>query len=852
MKSKRFCLFAALWMILSLFSPVAFSEEWINPSQQAVTEISTAEDWALFARSCALERYSAGRVFSLTADIDLTGCVCEAVPYFSGTFRGNGHTISAVHITAAGSRLGLFRQIGESGIVENLSVQGSILPEGTQEYIGGIAGVNEGEIISCSFSGTVRGISCIGGIVGINSEGAKITDCRFSGYVIGEHQSGGIAGENDSLLTGCENRGDVNTSAITPAKNAASFSFTNFDISSLSQDDFVNLSNIGGITGENKGTTQNCSNHGTVGYAFTAYNVGGIAGKSSGFINACSNGGSISGRRDVGGIAGQLIPYAAWNFTNDELQELSDAISYMHYLLGNIIDLTDGSVTNIRSQLQSMQGYTWQALEALAAGIGFDGSVLDWEVDIGELTDALNNMAAQSSSLVSTAKNSVDAMAANVEDIARQMGYILNLLFSLLNNSQELVTRKDLSFSEAYEHQDGAVAGSVNTGPVRAENNAGGIVGTLGFEIAFDMEDTLNASSLLTTHAEQSLFSAVRACRSDAEIFCRADGSGGIIGRMDMGAVVDCIVSGTIGTQNGDYAGGIAGSSKGTLSGCWSRVTVEGRRYVGGIAGLCEDLLDCSAWTHLKRGTEYLGAVAGWAEGTVSGNRYVEGRPDGVDGVSRTGQCEPVSISAFLSSGTVPDSFSTVTLEFVVEGEVIETQELPFGGTVENFPSVPNRGSSVWQWEDFDSSHIYSNRQITGSYQAPSTTIATGETVPLFLAEGEFTEGQTLKVLPYQVNLDSGAEASGYTLSVNDYEGPLTVRMRGGTGFEVYARSGSSWEKLPSEMDGQYLVFSVTSGDSILCIPTQDCDWRLILIAAAILAEIILLLILYRQENRKP
>ena len=175
-------------------------------------------------------------------------------------------------------------------------------------------------------------------------------------------------------------------------------------------------------------------------------------------------------------------------------------------------------------------------------------------------------------------------------------------------------------------------------GSVRAENNAGGIVGTIGFEVSFDMEDTLNTSGLLSMHAEQTLFAVVRACQNSAQILSRSDAAGGVLGRMDVGAVIDCVSSGHISSQNGDYVGGIVGTAKGSVSRCWSRVIVEGRRYVGGISGYGTDLLENRTWAQVSRASEYQGAVAGWAEGTVRNNQYVEAWPEGVDGISCLGE----------------------------------------------------------------------------------------------------------------------------------------------------------------------------------------------------------------------
>ena len=65
---------------------------------------------------------------------------------------------------------------------------------------------------------------------------------------------------------------------------------------------------IGGIAGFSSGILQGCVNTGAVGYAHVGYNIGGVVGRQSGYLNGCTNSGTILGRKDVGGIAGQLVP----------------------------------------------------------------------------------------------------------------------------------------------------------------------------------------------------------------------------------------------------------------------------------------------------------------------------------------------------------------------------------------------------------------------------------------------------------------------------------------------------------------------------------------------------------------
>ncbi len=857
-------LLAAL-LLVSLSSPALAAE-----AGGTAVSISTAEQFIAFAENCARESYSLNRRFVLKNDIDLTGLRYSPAGFFAGHFDGGGHTVRGLSLEGEGSRVGLFRQIGPGATVENLNVEGRVQPGGSREYVGGLVGVNEGTVESCRFTGDVRAIRAVGGIAGQTTTSGAVRNCVFSGFLIGEHQVGGISGINAGLLTGCSSEGEINSVAVTPSGERS------FDLSALSQDDFVNLSDIGGIVGENSGVTESCTNRAVVGYPYTGYNVGGVAGKSSGFLYACRNEGSVEGRRDVGGVVGQLIPSAAWNLSNGRLEELSQAVSYMHYLLDSINQNTEAYSTAFSKQLENLNYYTIQTVYALENVMKqltesdtsiFDSISIDPvthqliipnaglpNVDLSELNLSLFSMYEQVGVIGNLAKTTFESVGDDLRDISNQMGYILNLLLSAIQeDGSDLLETRDLSFAEAYEHSEGAVANCSSRGEVHGETNVGGAVGSSGFELSFDMEDTLNSSSLLPTHAEQILFAVVRACEVSGTVRSRSDNAGGIIGRAEIGAVVDCVGTGRVVSQNGNNVGGVAGSSRGMIARCWARSSLEGGCRLGGIVGEGTDLQNCRAWVHIERGTEYLGAVAGWAEGDISGNLYVDGRPDGVDGVSRIGQAEPIGMAAFLALEGAPRNFDTVTVRFRMEGETVSTLKLPFGGAVGSLPSVANRDGAYWVWDSFEQNAVYSDLEIGGKYFRPGTALSSGEAVPQFLVEGEFYENQSLHVMPFAPAWEGENCLGGYTLAVNDYSGTLTVRMRSEESVRLYGPdTADGWREILASRDGRYVVFELPNGGSFAVVEAETLhSHRLLLFAGAAALLLILTLVVWRVRRKR-
>ena len=865
---KRLSIFLVLLLVLPMLLPLGASAE---EPEQAHILLDSREAFLSFAEACCEESYSLGRVFELTCDIDLLGTDFEPIPYFAGSLQGNGHTVRGLRVTQTGSRMGLFRRTGPQAVIQRLNAAGEVHPSGTQSAVGGLVGENGGTIISCSFSGEVSGIADVGGLVGRNTPSGYLSDCSFGGSVTGEHQVGGIAGKNEGSLVNCRNSGAVNTVEVTPVGEL------HFDLSALSQDDFLNLSNIGGVTGENLGAVLRCRNDAEVGYRMDGYNVGGIAGKSAGFLQSCENSGSIRGRRDVGGICGQLIPYATWDLSEGRLDDLAGSVRGLQALL-NVLTADSAEASGaVTEELLQMQADTAAALDSLSrmldeyeqsdqniidsiwfdpetGEISYDASAISF-ADRTELNEALINLEGQGMVLAQQAGGAFGVIAYDLGRVSDQMAIVFDKLLSTVDSMGTLESQTvDLSATETYDHSEGAIESCISRGAVSAENHAGGIVGTVGFELEFDMEDRLDASRVLISDAKRYLFAAVRACESYGAVAAREEGAACVAAAVDVGCVSDCVGLGEARSQAGDYVGGIVGRSLGMVRGCWSRADLSGRRYVGGIAGLGTDLKDCRSWPHIESAEEYRGAVAGWTEGEVADNLYIPGPPAGVDGVSLVGQCRPVSEGGLLQEENAPRDFASITLRFVAEGKLIRTEQIPFGGRLESLPEVPNRDGRYWKWNNFDQEHLYYSRTVEGKYYAPNSTLSTGGEIPLLLAEGLFYEGQTLTAAEREAQVEGQERIGAWTVSVNDYDEVLTLRLYAPEGGQLYRlEPDGSTLRLDARRDGSYLVFSLPNqGTVILTRPAAGRDWSPIIAGAGAFCAAAGLLLLQIRKKKKP
>jgi len=191
---------------------------------------------------------------------------------FSGVLEGNGKKIAGLSILLDNNDdVGLFKKIGDGGIVRNLifeytDVQG-------KNYVGILAGRNEGIIhhIILQDSNNVTGISFVGGLVGYNNgfleKSFSNSSVNGSGNTIG-----GVAGWNrpSSSIDQCYYSGTVQGS-----------------------DD------VGGLVGWNEGRIQNCYSLGnTIGHN----NTGGLIGWNAGFVTNSFALGDVKGYKGKTGV----------------------------------------------------------------------------------------------------------------------------------------------------------------------------------------------------------------------------------------------------------------------------------------------------------------------------------------------------------------------------------------------------------------------------------------------------------------------------------------------------------------------------------------------------------------------
>ena len=209
---------ASIGVVLDIYGgPVGLGSPG-NPYQvQSGLEMSFVGRGA--ANPTAYQSWDLNSYYKLTSDLTLTGNWTPiggngAANRFSGTLDGDGYVISNLTITSGGlNGNGLFGAIGVGGRVENLGLENINISSG-QSQTGGISGYNYGTIENCYVTGSVSGVSTVGGLVGLNgntsgTEPGTIRNCYNTADVTGLDYVAGIAGSNNSLVEYCYNTGTV-------------------------------------------------------------------------------------------------------------------------------------------------------------------------------------------------------------------------------------------------------------------------------------------------------------------------------------------------------------------------------------------------------------------------------------------------------------------------------------------------------------------------------------------------------------------------------------------------------------------------------------------------------------------
>ena len=996
-------------------------------SKENVLFIKTIADFQEFQKNCMEDRYSIGLTVRLETDLDFRGISFCPVPIFCGTFQGNGHTLCGIVIEGSEAPAGVFRIVEAGGIVDGVTVQASVIPSGDKKEAGGIAGINRGTIRNCTFQGTAEALETLGGIAGINEEGGIIEHCLNDAALDGKRKIGGIAGENSGSIRFCTNRGKINVlgkeiDEEEDRDTLPSFAFPTMDDGreiamgrSLGGDkdeeeidlDAEKVRDVGGVAGLSSGVIESCSNEGEVGYPRIGYNMGGIAGRQSGQLLNCSNHSTVIGRKDVGGITGQLDPFLTVEYEDSALDKVSDIMDQLddtmdsmsdtldstgddvtdrldevHAIVEEIRDLTrdrsleqrrdredfdekasrqldlidelmddleldlgeddvDDSARSLRKNVREARELLEQLkesgseitdgdiplesilenLENIAAGlndcaenIADDADSLvddayygiqDGMEDFGDQLDSIKTAAGDLKDIVEDYKDTLfDAMDESGDDISAQMDRISRELDRLSDDLEADRDRLDTDKDRIESHLDdindaideghsrlideiddltdedtplfkdisaenerlgsGTVVSCQNLGPIQADFQGGGIVGTIGLESALDPDDDIEFLGETSIRMNRYVSAYVLNSKNKGSVTVQNDDAGGIGGVAWFGILKGNEKYGDIETTDGDYCGGIAGESQAVIQNNYNKSIMTGNSFLGGIAGKGKTVTENYSMAQLFFDDgRYIGNLAGdlYEDAAVYGNHNVKNGYGAVNNITFRSQAAGTSYEEFMALQDMPEEFKKMTVTFLADDEIVEQIVCGYGESItwDQIPAVPEKTDHFGTWGTDGLSNIIWDCRVEANYQPWLYAVSSSDDPkPELIAEGTFMPGASVTftqagfpgaagVLPFG---DQLAGCYSYIVSDPYNETPANtaiLHVLAGSADAVGLITEHEILQIPVEKDQEYLIFSADTSGSIVLLKKRSI--LPFVLAAAVMGGIALGVIGFRKKR---
>lgn len=848
--------------------------------------ISSEAELRDLAASCALDTWSRDKNVVLDSDLTLADPSFLPIPTFGGSFDGQGHTIHNVSITDSLSPAGLFGVVQAGGSVRSLHVVGTVTPSGDGRSVGGIAGENNGAIEKCSFTGTVSGQVYVGGIAGHTGASGSILACETRGAVIGDSMTGGITGYNEGLLADCTNSACVNVESTDPRLDLEDLDLTlTPDLSKLGQANTgASAADTGGIAGYSAGTLSDCVNHGAVGYQHIGYNTGGVVGRSCGQLLRCRNDGSIAGRKDVGGVVGQIEPYIQMDASPTYLSELNRQLYELKSLTDQAANDAQDGAGGVSGRLNDMNDYLKDALsdpqDPLAAITGFGSRLKD-----------LNN----------SASGSVDTAADDLRGINSKFNEVSSTVLAAISAASDPASViSDGSQGNIDKITLGKTSACTNSGAVSGDVNTGGIAGSIAIEYELDPEDDVSASLSGEYRRQYEYRAVVQQCANTGAVSAKRSNTGGIAGRMDLGLIISCESYGSVESDSGSCVGGIAGLTAATVRSSYAKCTLSGKKYVGGIVGSgvaeksdgsASTVTGCWSLVDITDCQQYEGAVSGADTGTFTDNYFVSDTLAGINRQSFAGRAEPVSFDTLAAAEGMPGGMTTFTLSFVSDGKVLTSRTFSYGASFDSnvYPPLPEKDGIYAHWDRTDLHGLHLDTVVTAVYDALLPTLSSEQTRedgrPVILAGGDFNDGDTmaataLTLTPEEFHAADGSfadrAANWFSYLKEGQLPPLTVNRRVAEQWRVslpddgqethtlrylpsqdashlrlYVNDGGGWQAVSCDTVGSYLSFTAGGASPEFAVVTTASVWWPLAAAIAVCVAIVLAVLLGRRHRRR-
>ncbi len=489
-----------------------------------------------------------------------------------------------------------------------------------------------------------------------------------------------------------------------------------------------------------------------------------------------------------------------------------------------------------------------------------------------------DNMAAMNDNfglLNSEMNNATGVLVGDLQAVNDQFNNILNLYTDALDGvlDKDYTTMySDESYQEASYTTDATVDSCFNFGKCEGDIDISGIAGTMAIEYEFDKEGDITGIKDANLNSSYITKCVLRNNRNYGNIESQKDYAGGICGLQEMGTILNCGSYAKIESTDGNYVGGVAGSSVSYIVESYAKGELDGNTYVGGITGDGMHIKDCLTLVSVTRAENWYGAISGHIaeKGEVRNNYFVSDDLAGIDRVSYALKAEPISYAAVeknevfeeimqeteeseeklevvpLSTGTdedmteeikyrdLPHEFSNITVNFVLEDEDLEdgSEQVDrlnkkYGESLkpEEYPSVPEKEGYYVDWDVPEVDRLVCDVTATATYKLYRTTLAIEDSAEknqsILLVDGNFREGDKIEatrtiLLNEENNNSSLDEMEIIELTIpDDGQDVHQIRFKPDNNYnqvlEVFGKFASSTD---------YALYEVTENSKVKLTPT--------------------------------
>ena len=743
--------------------------------------------------------------------------------------------------------------------------------------IGGIAGYSHGIIMSCRNDATV-GYSRVGYNVGgiCGRQSGVLYSCLNYGKVFGKKDIGGICGQQEPYIETDKSKSvsDAIARINELSRKAAD------DASGMTPDIQDALAALQAASGR----AMDDADAMTGDYSRYKIEERDWAGMIEDQAENAGRSAAQSVRDSYSEYIGDLDSYS-----DEDLADLIESLE------GRVPDKPDEELTDAereaREAREKAEADAEKEKEEAAAELNgnINGEISRWNSGIDTLsanteliTSDLQDVRKATDSLLAVSNAYSTLLTYDLTAVSDQINATYDLIDDLITGVEDEGVSYLFSDVSEMDLPDALYGRSVscrNYGSVNGDINTGGIAGCLAVDTE-NLESNVIRKFDLKTGEAYAISGVIYDCENSGIVRVRTTCGGGIAGDLEHGCIRSCRGYGAVLSDEGEYIGGIAGSSEGSIVSSYVLCTLSGKENIGGVAGYASGIKYCISMPVFGN----VGGVCGGIAGKVSrdpdtesiddtdfvSNYYVSDDYYGIDDISYAGIADRIGYEDVLDIEGIPSEFFNLKVTFVSDGDVIGEYRLAYGESVAelDLPEIPDKDGSYGVWPDLTDVTVKGDLVIEAGFVSHVAVIRSERSVestekPLALIQGEFKTTDTLDAELSNEKFEAPdnsayTEVTVYSVRFSGRDGSLPedhdCMLRLYAPYEecrVWKKAGDIWMEVPCTVEGSYVQIKMDSSAGIYAVTkTPDETLKHIGYAAIGLIGFVIAAVLIRQIVR--